>query len=510
MKHLSILLAAASLLVAVAGCQKEPAGNENAESAKAYAQFSISYANIGTKASMDSADGNDGYDAGTESEYAVKKATLYFVSDNLVKKILEIEGAKFTKHVEGPSGNVTYTSEIDDLEVGTYNVYATVNCDLSGIVVNTTTETQLQESVSTAASVPGTDLSKGIPMTSRNTEAANRVSAANAGLYAVVNITSANTKDNPCKFELTMERAWAKIAFVKPTTDLPVGTAANYDITKDVYKVYDKKTGLSQIATVALKQYKVLNQTKTWNTFRQTCQVNSSTYIVEKHGFGAFNGGSYYDYLYDPEISNKTVAAVDAYPMTDQAAYTDLPAAGGVLAYTYENALNKVAQVVGYVTTVQFTAQLTPSLVYKMKDSNSVEEDPSYVVGNDVYFYNDVFYKDLAAVNAGAKLGVDDSNFRKFGVKKYEGGICYYNYYVRHWNNGKLPPEADALGVMEYAIVRNNSYEITVTKVASTGDDEAVESVPTANTPVEQVDTYFQVKLTIKPWVVRAQDAVLG
>ena len=65
MKRLSILLAATSLLVAIAGCQKEPAGNENAESAKAYAQFTISFANpTGTKAA--DADAGTGYDAGEE------------------------------------------------------------------------------------------------------------------------------------------------------------------------------------------------------------------------------------------------------------------------------------------------------------------------------------------------------------------------------------------------------------------------------------------------------------
>ncbi len=503
MKRLSILLAAASLLVAIAGCQKEPAGNENAESAKAYAEFSISYANLGTKASMDDADGNDGFDAGTEGEYAVKNATLYFVSttDHKVAKILEIPGAKFTQHVEGPSGNVTYTSQIDDLDVGTYNVYATVNCTLTGVAVGTA-EADLQLCAPTSA-IPGTDLSNGIPMTSRNTEAANRANADEAGLYAVVNITAANTKDNPCKFELTMERAWAKIAFVKPVTNLPVATAADYDITNNVYKVYDKKTGANHIASITLKQYKVLNQTTKWNSFRQTCSLTDA-YVVGDKGFGLFGS----DYLFDPEIANKTKAAVGTYLMSDQAAYQDLPATAGVLAYTYENALYKDAQVVGYVTTVQFTGQIKPSVVYEKKDNNSVQEY-TYTSG-DLYFYNDVFYKDLDAVNAGAKLGVNDTNFRDFGVKLYEGGVCYYNYYIRHWNNDTLPPAADALGVMEYAIVRNNSYEITVTKVASTGDDQAVESVPTAETPVEQVDTYFQVKLTIRPWVVRAQDAVLG
>ena len=56
---------------------------------------------------------------------------------------------------------------------------------------------------------------------------------------------------------------------------------------------------------------------------------------------------------------------------------------------------------------------------------------------------------------------------RPHGVRTYEDGQCYYTWWVRHGNDGK----ADANGLMEYAIVRNNVYKLNVESVYSIGGD---------------------------------------
>lgn len=504
MKRFSILLAAAALFGAITGCQKEPAGTENAESAKAYAQFSISFADpTGTKAD---ADLGTGYDAGTLDEYSVKSAALYFVNGGVVKYVKEVvDPSAFTKHEYG--GEITYTSTIQNLATGDYHVYAVVNYKLAGVTAGTTTEAQLQTLIQTAGSVPGLTLTNGIPMTSRNVNADNRAAAADAKLYDVVNISTSNTADNPCIISLDMERAWAKITYVAQNTD------NKYAVNAVIEGVNTK------VADVTLIDYRVLNQTTSWNAFRQSCSFSTETdasLVAANKGYGVFNAAPIYDYLYDPQTEKKTVDNVGS--MTD-VNLTDAGFAGGTfptssstataLAYVYENGLHKNSQLVGYVTSVQFKGQITPVKVWEKDGEFTVKEFTTYSNG-DLYFYDNKFYKDLDAVNADTKLGVTEANCKTFNVKKYVGGVCYYVYYIRHWNNGILPPTADALGVMEYSIVRNNSYQITVTAINSTGDDDMNEPIPAASTPVEQTETYFQVKLTIKPWVVRAQDAVLG
>ena len=53
------------------------------------------------------------------------------------------------------------------------------------------------------------------------------------------------------------------------------------------------------------------------------------------------------------------------------------------------------------------------------------------------------------------------------GVRTYEDAQCYYTWWVRHANDGN----DETNGPMEYAIVRNNIYKLTVQSVYSLGGD---------------------------------------
>lgn len=54
-----------------------------------------------------------------------------------------------------------------------------------------------------------------------------------------------------------------------------------------------------------------------------------------------------------------------------------------------------------------------------------------------------------------------------FGVRTYEDATCYYTWWVRHSNDG----DDSHNGIMEYAIVRNNIYKLTVESIYSLGDE---------------------------------------
>lgn len=51
------------------------------------------------------------------------------------------------------------------------------------------------------------------------------------------------------------------------------------------------------------------------------------------------------------------------------------------------------------------------------------------------------------------------------GTRVYEDATCYYTWWIRHANND----DEETNGVMEYAIVRNNIYELDVTDIYSLG-----------------------------------------
>jgi hypothetical protein len=55
------------------------------------------------------------------------------------------------------------------------------------------------------------------------------------------------------------------------------------------------------------------------------------------------------------------------------------------------------------------------------------------------------------------------------------------------------------MGVMEFAIVRNNLYRMLITGVSDLGDGG---SIIDPNTP-DEGETYLKVVLNVKPWTVR-------
>lgn len=102
-----------------------------------------------------------------------------------------------------------------------------------------------------------------------------------------------------------------------------------------------------------------------------------------------------------------------------------------------------------------------------------------------------------AVTNAGITIyqsSVDPDN----GVGYY----CYYYYWIRHNDNGLN----GVMGPMEFNVVRNNVYKMSVNKIARLGHPRIPGNDPerpTPTTPDESDDIYLDVTLEITPWAVR-------
>lgn len=87
------------------------------------------------------------------------------------------------------------------------------------------------------------------------------------------------------------------------------------------------------------------------------------------------------------------------------------------------------------------------------------------------------------------------------------GYYCYYYYWNRHndnLNNGVMGP-------MEFAVVRNNVYKLSVTGIHAVGHPRISENdpdKPTPNTPDEETKLYLTVQCRVLPWVVRVNNIV--
>ena len=88
-------------------------------------------------------------------------------------------------------------------------------------------------------------------------------------------------------------------------------------------------------------------------------------------------------------------------------------------------------------------------------------------------------------------------------VLPYENGVCYYPYWIRHASNG-IPTE---MSVMEFAIVRNNIYDMTVTGISGLGLSGAEKPDPGKDD--EEDKYYLNVEIYVKNWVVRKNSDII-
>lgn len=105
-------------------------------------------------------------------------------------------------------------------------------------------------------------------------------------------------------------------------------------------------------------------------------------------------------------------------------------------------------------------------------------------------------YTNDKAVAAGFTI------FKPNADRKYEVLYYYWNRHNDNNNNGSMGP-------MEFAVVRNNVYKLSVTGVnkfghpTNPGDDPDPEN---PEDPDEEDDVYFKVAVEVLPWVVRIND----
>lgn len=86
------------------------------------------------------------------------------------------------------------------------------------------------------------------------------------------------------------------------------------------------------------------------------------------------------------------------------------------------------------------------------------------------------------------------------------GGKSYYKYWIKH------DPLADnsTMGVMEFAIVRNNVYQLQVSGIKDLGDPlPFTPGKDDPNNPDKNTEIYIVIQLYVKDWVVRSNSGII-
>lgn len=113
-----------------------------------------------------------------------------------------------------------------------------------------------------------------------------------------------------------------------------------------------------------------------------------------------------------------------------------------------------------------------------------------------------------AAVAAGFTLyeASDDIESATDGDLGYGPGYYFYYYYWNRHNDNDIPA---VMGPMEFAVVRNNVYKLSVTKINRLGHPRVTENDPDPvdpDTPDEKGDVYLKLSVEVLPWVVRVNN----
>ncbi|WP_455629464.1 Mfa1 family fimbria major subunit, partial [Parabacteroides sp.] len=82
--------------------------------------------------------------------------------------------------------------------------------------------------------------------------------------------------------------------------------------------------------------------------------------------------------------------------------------------------------------------------------------------------------------------------------------LCYYQYWIRHANNG----DPNKMGIMEFCIVRNNVYQLAVTRIDGLGMPNPFDSTESPDEGTEE-GLYLKVNLYVKNWVVRKNNDII-
>lgn len=538
---------AALLLTTWSACSDDTdiPGGENPEEARAYTTVTIAVPNgvaetrAGTTADTD----DNTTEVGSEDEYKVKTANLYLFPGGAgssfgsakLKEIISIN--QFTQMTASTADakTIVWTSKKTALTPGDYRIYIVVNGTVNGVTdgsKNSLTEADFlakttADATGVIVAVPG----DGLVMASRSFKGDNT----NTLPYIAQTIT----KDPEQTIAATVERMMGKITVTAGGAN--VASAAN------VYTSFSSTvTAISNITNITLKGYYVVNARKEGYYFRHVDKESTATNPLTEANYG--NSTTSLPYVVDPKTYSKTYSGTPAAlagsyadwylqgsgafgllsfgsfggTYTAMPGYSSAAAETKVAAYCHENTMLKDKQKNGYTTGIVFKAEIAPSkMMQKKAGSGGVEENSTFTSMSEIFYHSGIFYKDIAALKEAGVLLADGTtsssaggapaDLKKNDVQCFKKGsadgkfVCYYPYWIKH-----IPSENTAEDVMEFGIVRNNVYKVTVTSIQGVGKDGVTEDIITDTETDDPTTVLLNVKLSIKPWTVRTNSAVLG
>ena len=495
MKFNHFLTAAAAMLVLLS-CNKEPLTQEG-NSGNLYMQFSVKM--LSTRSSTDENSGNSNSNANPDIEVGLDKENKISTVDiALVKDDQYYVAENVTPSAASADTYVASFNSVKLTAGATYKVYIYANCSApADFNINEVSNATVAE------------------MTADNN-------------FWMTNAYSAN--------EVTLPSDLAP--YTQPNTPLSLGAhTVERSMARFDYKqadAFDMGAGL----TLTLTEAALINQSKAHYMFRRVTAGSDAT------ATGAVVGGVEIptNWVVDTDWSNKVAANFNAqleapstWTWTSLASLTTDDNYTGdykIWCYAKENTIPGIdAQKHNVSTGVVFKAELAPG------ETASDAVKTAMAAGDRIYVFNNKLYGAWSDVKAAAEAGTDatlqaaynqaaatiaaDATEPK-GADAAAAGFTgyspkdgkYYNYYY-YWNRHNDNLDNNVMGIMEFAVVRNNVYKLAVNSINRFGhptppdpsnpdpDPEPDPDPVDPDDPDESVNYYFNVTVKVLPWTVR-------
>lgn len=570
MVNVKNLFGMAVMATALVGCASNdditPNGNENAGKAgTAYAKFTIQLPTVSGTRADDPKPGTPSFEGGTADEYAVKNAQLVIFE----KKGASEGDYTFVETVnignlepwndqksEGVTRYANITAQLTNVTVdntGKYFALVILNNDGGSKVTlpttTTTTEKTTYSKWNVAKNANGASFlnnTDGFYMANAPKYVAGGEPTTLVPIKGVYS-TKAEAQNKPAT-TVYVERGMAKVTIGSRTfdADKDVTTSTNYDgdkvtITNWTLDVLNKTT-FPVHKTDGLKT--IWNQDWADRFFDNTSKEFKRVYWgVDPN----YSGSDLSDikacknqfYLVDPSGNSYNNDNTQTFTWSTK----DEPL------YCLENTFDIDNMKQGQTTRVLFKATYIPAAVASAKDktffmignnpkiwtkttleqqiTNKVKEllkstSVSVTINDGSALLKAGSHKvtaaDITITGSSASLNYDDLN-TKLGldnttaIKTYKNGECYYIARIKHfneltpWASGQAYGSDNEKYLGRYGVLRNNWYELTVSKVSAPGYPDVPVIDP--DVPDDEDTKYINVEVKILDWAKRTQEIEL-
>lgn len=570
MVNVKNLFGMAVMATALVGCASNdditPNGNENAGKAgTAYAKFTIQLPTVSGTRADDPKPGTPSFEGGTADEYAVKNAQLVIFEkkgasegDYTFVETVNIGNLEpwNDQNSEGVTRYANITAQLTNVTVdntGKYFALVILNNDGGSKVTlpttTTTTEKTTYSKWNVAKNANGASFlnnTDGFYMANAPKYVAGGEPTTLVPIKGVYS-TKAEAQNKPAT-TVYVERGMAKVTIGSSTfdADKDVTTSTNYDgdkvtITNWTLDVLNKTT-FPVHKTDGLKT--IWNQDWAGRFFDNTSKEFKRVYWgVDPN----YSGSDLSDikackdqfYLVDPSGNSYNNDNTQTFTWSTK----DEPL------YCLENTFDIDNMKQGQTTRVLFKATYIPAAVASAKDktffmignnpkiwtkttleqqiTNKVKEllkstSVSVTINDGSALLKAGSHKvtaaDITITGSSASLNYDDLN-TKLGldnttaIKTYKNGECYYIARIKHfneltpWASGQAYGSDNEKYLGRYGVLRNNWYELTVSKVSAPGYPDVPVVDPT--TPDDEDTKYINVEVKILDWAKRTQQVEL-